>query len=130
MRVGPVESGLESVTKRGHRIPGTSASSTRDIAAMWAARTPAMRSRNTPGRWHPGAGGRVPADRSDRGLAAQRLARRVLGRTMRRLWPIELRGFDKVPSEGPVVLCANHLSFFDSVLLPDDTQEDGQLRSP
>jgi 1-acyl-sn-glycerol-3-phosphate acyltransferase len=36
---------------------------------------------------------------------------------VRRLWPWALSGFEAVPQDGPAVLCANHLSFFDSVLM-------------
>jgi 1-acyl-sn-glycerol-3-phosphate acyltransferase len=36
---------------------------------------------------------------------------------VRRLWPIELSGYDTVPQDGPAILCANHLSFFDSVFM-------------
>lgn len=36
---------------------------------------------------------------------------------MRWLWPIHLAGFDRVPAQGPAILCANHLSFFDSVFV-------------
>lgn len=47
----------------------------------------------------------------------QRTARMLLRRPVRRLWPWVLSGFDRVPADGSAVLCANHLSFFDSVLL-------------
>lgn len=36
---------------------------------------------------------------------------------MRLLWPSETSGLDAVPATGPAILCANHLSFMDSVLL-------------
>jgi 1-acyl-sn-glycerol-3-phosphate acyltransferase len=47
----------------------------------------------------------------------QRLARIVLRAPVRRLWPLELSGFERVPSTGPAILCPNHLSFFDSVFM-------------
>jgi 1-acyl-sn-glycerol-3-phosphate acyltransferase len=34
-----------------------------------------------------------------------------------RLWPVRVEGLDAVPSRGPAILAANHLSFFDSVVL-------------
>ena len=34
-----------------------------------------------------------------------------------RLWNIETEGFDRLPEEGPAILCPNHISFFDSGLL-------------
>ena len=87
---------------------------------MSTAHTPHMRPRKPAWRRRPRAQGHVPADpavHASPRLTAQRLARRVLGPTVRRLWPIELAGFDDVPAQGPVILCANHLSFFDSVFL-------------
>ena len=47
----------------------------------------------------------------------QRAARVLLRAPVRRLWPLELSGFDTVPQVGPAILCANHLSFFDSVFM-------------
>jgi 1-acyl-sn-glycerol-3-phosphate acyltransferase len=47
----------------------------------------------------------------------QRVARALLRRPVRRLWPVAVTGLDSVPREGPAVLCANHLSFFDSVVI-------------
>ncbi len=52
-----------------------------------------------------------------RGPALQRLVRAILRRPVRWLWPATLSGFDRVPREGAAVLCANHLSFFDSILI-------------
>ena len=34
-----------------------------------------------------------------------------------RLWHIERSGFDRLPTEGPAILCPNHISFIDSVFL-------------
>ena len=51
------------------------------------------------------------------GPALQRAARLLLRAPVRRLWPWDVSGFDAVPHDGPAVLCANHLSFFDSVLM-------------
>jgi 1-acyl-sn-glycerol-3-phosphate acyltransferase len=36
---------------------------------------------------------------------------------IRRLWRIELRGYDRLPAEGPAILCPNHISFLDSAFL-------------
>jgi 1-acyl-sn-glycerol-3-phosphate acyltransferase len=52
-----------------------------------------------------------------RGPLLQRAARAVLRAPARRLWPTAVTGLDTVPCEGPAVLCANHLSFFDSVVM-------------
>jgi 1-acyl-sn-glycerol-3-phosphate acyltransferase len=52
-----------------------------------------------------------------RGPMIQRAARALLRRPFRRLWPTTLTGLDRVPREDPAVLCANHLSFFDSVVM-------------
>jgi 1-acyl-sn-glycerol-3-phosphate acyltransferase len=51
------------------------------------------------------------------GPVLQRAARAILRGPARLLWPWALAGFESVPAQGPAVLCANHLSFFDSVLL-------------
>ena len=53
----------------------------------------------------------------DHGLPAQRMMRRLFAGPMRQLWPVEVTGLDHLPAEGPAILCANHLSFFDSVFL-------------
>src|SRR4029453_13203873 len=34
-----------------------------------------------------------------------------------RLWTIEREGYDRLPEEGPAILCANHISFLDSAFL-------------
>ena len=54
---------------------------------------------------------------SERGPVAQRVARRLLGPPARLVWPMRLHGYDAVPADGPAILCANHLSFIDSVVL-------------
>jgi 1-acyl-sn-glycerol-3-phosphate acyltransferase len=52
-----------------------------------------------------------------RGPVLQRAARALLRVPVRRLWPTSVSGLDTVPRAGPAVLCANHLSFFDSVVM-------------
>lgn len=52
-----------------------------------------------------------------RGPILQRAFRALLRVPVRRLWPWALSGYEAVPENGPAVLCANHLSFFDSVLM-------------
>ena len=52
-----------------------------------------------------------------RGPVLQRATRALLGAPIRLLWPMSVTGRDTVPREGPAVLCANHLSFFDSVVM-------------
>ena len=51
------------------------------------------------------------------GPVLQRSVRVVLRAPVRWLWPTARSGFDRVPLEGAAVLCANHLSFFDSILI-------------
>ncbi|MFT4658713.1 MAG: 1-acyl-sn-glycerol-3-phosphate acyltransferase [Candidatus Aldehydirespiratoraceae bacterium] len=34
-----------------------------------------------------------------------------------RLWDIDMKGYERLPDEGPAILCPNHISFFDSTLL-------------
>jgi 1-acyl-sn-glycerol-3-phosphate acyltransferase len=48
---------------------------------------------------------------------AQRRARRVLRPIARRLWRFHVEGFDRLPTDGPAILCANHVSFLDSAFL-------------
>ena len=46
---------------------------------------------------------------------AQRRARRVIKPLLNNLWKVSIEGFENVPTEGPAILCPNHISFFDSV---------------
>ena len=48
---------------------------------------------------------------------AQQRSRRVLAPVARRLWNIEVRGLDRLPADGPAILCPNHISFLDSAFL-------------
>jgi len=50
------------------------------------------------------------------GVAQQRL-RRVAGPIARKLWDIETKGFERLPADGPAILCPNHISFIDSAFL-------------
>ena len=36
---------------------------------------------------------------------------------MTRLWNVETEGFDRLPDDGPAILCPNHISFIDSPFL-------------
>jgi 1-acyl-sn-glycerol-3-phosphate acyltransferase len=47
----------------------------------------------------------------------QRRTRRVLGPVVTRLWDIEISGYDRLPTDGPAILCPNHISFLDSAFL-------------
>lgn len=49
--------------------------------------------------------------------ALQRRTRRVMKPAVTRLWDVEMSGYDGLPVDGPAILCANHISFFDSALL-------------
>jgi 1-acyl-sn-glycerol-3-phosphate acyltransferase len=48
---------------------------------------------------------------------AQQRVRRIVRPVSKRLWNFELDGFDRLPSEGPAILCPNHVSFLDSAFL-------------
>src|SRR5262245_37831014 len=48
---------------------------------------------------------------------AQERARRVIGPIARRLWHIDVAGYDRLPTDGPAILCPNHISFLDSAFL-------------
>jgi 1-acyl-sn-glycerol-3-phosphate acyltransferase len=48
---------------------------------------------------------------------AQRRARAVAGPVARRLWHFTLEDYDRLPAEGPAILCPNHISFLDSAFL-------------
>ena len=48
---------------------------------------------------------------------AQRRFRSAVRPFTRRLWNIELEGFDRLPDDGPAILCPNHISFLDSAFL-------------
>ncbi len=49
--------------------------------------------------------------------AAQRRLRRVVAPIAHRLWHIDTVGYDRLPVEGPAILCPNHISFLDSAFL-------------
>ena len=55
--------------------------------------------------------------RVTRGPLLQRVCRPTLGPVARLLWPAQLAGFEGVPATGAAIICANHLSFMDSVML-------------
>jgi 1-acyl-sn-glycerol-3-phosphate acyltransferase len=43
---------------------------------------------------------------------------RTVARPMvKRLWRLHLEGYDRIPAEGPAILCPNHISFLDSAFL-------------
>jgi 1-acyl-sn-glycerol-3-phosphate acyltransferase len=47
----------------------------------------------------------------------QRRTRAILGPVARRLWKIHREGYERLPAEGPAILCPNHISFLDSAFL-------------
>jgi 1-acyl-sn-glycerol-3-phosphate acyltransferase len=59
---------------------------------------------------------RVVSRGNGAGVAQQR-ARRLLGPIARRLWRIDVTGYDRLPADGPAILCPNHISFLDSAFL-------------
>jgi 1-acyl-sn-glycerol-3-phosphate acyltransferase len=48
---------------------------------------------------------------------AQARARALLRPVSRALWNIEVNGLDRLPTNGPAILCPNHVSFLDSAFL-------------
>ncbi len=49
--------------------------------------------------------------------ALQDRTRRVAAPVVRRLWTIDTAGYDRLPVDGPAILCPNHISFLDSAFL-------------
>ena len=49
--------------------------------------------------------------------AAQRRTRAIVGPVVRRLWDINREGYERLPADGPAILCPNHISFLDSAFL-------------
>ncbi len=47
----------------------------------------------------------------------QRRVRKVGGPLASRLWHIDVSGLDRLPDDGPAILCPNHISFLDSAFL-------------
>ena len=48
---------------------------------------------------------------------AQARFRRVVWPVIKRYWDFDLEGYERLPAEGPAILCPNHLSFIDSVFV-------------
>lgn len=46
------------------------------------------------------------------------VARAVIGPVFKFLWRIDAQGLEHVPTNGPAVMCPNHISFMDSLFLP------------
>jgi 1-acyl-sn-glycerol-3-phosphate acyltransferase len=47
----------------------------------------------------------------------QRRVRKMARPVATRLWDIETKGYERLPEEGPAILCPNHISFLDSAFL-------------
>lgn len=47
----------------------------------------------------------------------QSRVRRIAQPLSKRLWKFNLEGFDRLPKDGPAILCPNHVSFLDSAFL-------------
>ncbi|MDQ3390607.1 MAG: 1-acyl-sn-glycerol-3-phosphate acyltransferase [Actinomycetota bacterium] len=47
----------------------------------------------------------------------QRRLRKVARPIANRLWDLTLEGYERLPLDGPAILCPNHISFLDSALL-------------
>lgn len=61
--------------------------------------------------------GGVVSVRAEGAGKLQGRARRVVAPIGRRLWSIEIDGLDRLPADGPAILCPNHISFLDSAFL-------------
>lgn len=48
---------------------------------------------------------------------AQQRVRRIVRPIAKRLWKVELEGFERLPADGAAILCPNHVSFLDSAFL-------------
>lgn len=48
---------------------------------------------------------------------AQSRTRATMGPLTRALWNIDRSGYDRLPEDGPAILCPNHISFLDSMFL-------------
>ncbi|MEP7046454.1 MAG: lysophospholipid acyltransferase family protein [Ilumatobacteraceae bacterium] len=48
---------------------------------------------------------------------AQQRVRRILRPFSTRVWAFDLEGFERLPAQGPAILCPNHVSFLDSAFL-------------
>jgi len=55
--------------------------------------------------------------KAEGGGKAQTRARTVARPIASHLWDIQLEGFERLPEDGPAILCPNHISFLDSVFL-------------
>lgn len=49
--------------------------------------------------------------------ALQRRTRAAVKPVVNKLWDIEVEGYERLPAEGPAILCPNHISFLDSAFL-------------
>jgi 1-acyl-sn-glycerol-3-phosphate acyltransferase len=47
----------------------------------------------------------------------QRRFRKIVRPAAKQLWEFDLHGFDRLPVDGPAILCPNHVSFLDSAFL-------------
>ncbi len=47
----------------------------------------------------------------------QARTRSILGPVASRLWTIDTVGYERLPADGPAILCPNHISFLDSAFL-------------
>ena len=59
----------------------------------------------------------VPVSASAGAGKMQDRYRSVASPLARRLWRFTLEGFDRLPTDGPAILCPNHVSFLDSAFL-------------
>ena len=59
----------------------------------------------------------MTADTANGAGDIQRRTRRVIRPIATRLWTFDLQGFERLPAEGPAILCPNHVSFLDSGFL-------------
>jgi 1-acyl-sn-glycerol-3-phosphate acyltransferase len=116
LTVGSVAERATSRPESADRRPPHTASGTRAAAAAsdwWPSALRAGRRRN--GSMRAKAVGRpAPSRRFGPGYALMRL---IVTPLYRALWRVHVEGGERLPRRGPAILAANHVSFFDSVVL-------------
>ena len=61
----------------------------------------------------------LPATALPEGIGAwQKPVRKVLGPVVRLMWKLDVQGLENIPTDGPAVICANHISVIDSFFVP------------
>ncbi|MFT7501385.1 MAG: 1-acyl-sn-glycerol-3-phosphate acyltransferase [Gammaproteobacteria bacterium] len=66
---------------------------------------------------NPGALLSADMSNSPRAGTLQQRVRKVSAPVMSKLWDMKLTGYERLPANGPAILCPNHISFLDSAFL-------------